>query len=790
MIPVASILEAVINPAELPGLLLWLDASDVRNGTNPADGGRVGRWHDKSGNGQDMLQASAGDQPQWLAEGITRLDGVMMPLVRFDSDWLEGGALRESVGNVHAVVVSRRTDDQLGGFIYQRLLSTSTGDDSIDYYPPDWTLLSPYDNSGKSLPYDPDIREYKNGTGTRAINGMSIGRNAATGDSRYSGDIAEVLIFNDIIGLEDMENLRTYLDRKWISGPLLEGTYFSEIQGTETTSHGAVIRARIKVDADALTVCWGDADYGESLGAWPGRHAMSGVSADDALSVPVSGLKPSTVYHYRFFFEESGTGNILSSDSYTFQTRGPVGAIRWDAWTGDLDNVGRAVETALGPPQYHDRLPFFGVEMSQGVVQVRATTQAIIDKEIAFAHAAGLDYWAYVTYDEHANLSLARKLHQSSQHALDMNFCIIHEGTRVGAGGMAAWPDRIVRYIGFFEESNYQTVMAGRPLYFCLNPQNMVGSGNFASWQEAAEAIQQLRSAVMDAGMPNPYLVVMHANVNNARQYMQDLGFDAVSNYAPNGSDSMAPYSTLAGIAEAWWDSARATGAKVIPPVGAGWDRRPRVENPVPWETYQVPGVGLDKYYERPTPTELGAHLQTALNWSRDNPSASEADTVLIYAWNEIDEGGWIVPTLLERYAHLEAIQTALGHPLDPDRDGMSDLWEVWHFDHPDFSSRETDPDADGSSDWFEYQVDTDPWDASSLLAISSFTIADGHVCLEWKGGVAARQVLETRSVLTGPDGTWKPLITIDPPTPVTNTYEDPLGDATSRFYRLRAARP
>jgi hypothetical protein len=36
-----------------------------------------------------------------------------------------------------------------------------------------------------------------------------------------------------------------------------------------------------------------------------------------------------------------------------------VGAIRWDAWHGELSEVGKAVEKTLSPPKYHFRLPWF-----------------------------------------------------------------------------------------------------------------------------------------------------------------------------------------------------------------------------------------------------------------------------------------------------------------------------------------------------------------------------------------------------------------------------------------------
>jgi hypothetical protein len=44
---------------------------------------------------------------------------------------------------------------------------------------------------------------------------------------------------------------------------------------------------------------------------------------------------------------------------------------------------------------------------------------------------------------------------------------------------------------------------------------------------------------------------------------------------------------------------------------------------------------------------ELANHLADALDWtSRNRASAAPVNAVLIYAWNENDEGGWLVPTL------------------------------------------------------------------------------------------------------------------------------------------------
>ena len=48
------------------------------------------------------------------------------------------------------------------------------------------------------------------------------------------------------------------------------------------------------------------------------------------------------------------------------------------------------------------------------------------------------------------------------------------------------------------------------------------------------------------------------------------------------------------------------------------------------------------------------------MTWVRSNREVAEAQTIMIYAWNESDEGGWLVPTKTEGTARLDAIREAL----------------------------------------------------------------------------------------------------------------------------------
>ena len=137
-----------------------------------------------------------------------------------------------------------------------------------------------------------------------------------------------------------------------------------------------------------------------------------------------------------------------------------VGAIRWDAWHGDRGVPGRAVQSALGSKEWRYRLPFFAQALSDDAVHIDGISQEVMDREIAYANAGGLDYWGFVTYNEDDAMSLAFKLYLSSTHRPDINFCQVTELVR--------WrdPKFVKRLVTLLNEPGYQKVLDNRPLLY------------------------------------------------------------------------------------------------------------------------------------------------------------------------------------------------------------------------------------------------------------------------------------------------------------------------------------
>ena len=97
-------------------------------------------------------------------------------------------------------------------------------------------------------------------------------------------------------------------------------------------------------------------------------------------------------------------------------------------------------------------------------------------------------------------------------------------------------------------------------------------------------------------------------------------------------------------------------------PSSAGWDTRPRNERPPPWlkdefkaEPDPTPPAQQKPLLDgvTPTPDELAAHVCEAVKWAGIEAvkwagihrERNPANTIIIYAWNEHDEGGWLQPT-------------------------------------------------------------------------------------------------------------------------------------------------
>jgi len=204
--------------------------------------------------------------------------------------------------------------------------------------------------------------------------------------------------------------------------------------------------------------------------------------------------------------------------------------------------------------------------------------------------------------------------------------------------------------LALLKEPGYQTVLDGRPLVYA-----------FCGEKFPFERFAELRAAASDAGI-DPYFVYMGWSPASDFKRVSPKGFDAVSNYARCGEQP--DFADLVeSVEQHYWQNAANAGVPYVPMVTSGWDKRPRKDNPVSWEkdaAYHTQEV----WPSTATPAEIAAHLERAISFVKSHPDTCEANAIIIYAWNEYDEGGWIAPTRGANgepdASRLDAIQSVL----------------------------------------------------------------------------------------------------------------------------------
>lgn len=308
--------------------------------------------------------------------------------------------------------------------------------------------------------------------------------------------------------------------------------------------------------------------------------------------------------------------------------RPTVGVIRWDAFHGE-GGVTAAVEKSLGPARYHQRAPFFTEVTGKDQLSINGGSDEVMQQEIAYAAEAGV-YWAFLTYPWQGNLasSLRRFLEHPDRDRVDFTLIL-------GEHALVQDWDRFYRQT--LEKAcampNYHTVLEGRPLI------------HFFKYIPPKERLDEIRTLVKQKTGKDPYLVfLMHGVPKSKWPELQALGFDASTKYAQFPYQPKMTYAAFDQQVRRDWQSWVKAEYQHSPLLSAGWDNRPRYYNPVPW----IPKSEkmLSRYAETPTPEELAAHVKAGMDFVYRNPEFCEAQDLLMYAWNEHDEGGWLCPTL------------------------------------------------------------------------------------------------------------------------------------------------
>jgi hypothetical protein len=235
------------SPLSIPGLALWLDASDAStlfqasDGTTPAtaDGDVVGYWGDKSGSGRHVTQGTTANKPtlqtaEQNGRNVVQFDGNDYLLRSVTgSDILSANAAHFVVVMKQSGAGTQNTVISWDGSGANRLNIHSTYEDVFYFDIPDAARVAAaqpggWDNVQHILECVRDnttsiIRvdgtDLINSTSAGSLNvvpagNVSIG-SAPSASQPLTGNVAELLLFKTVPTANEQLSIRAYLKAKW-----------------------------------------------------------------------------------------------------------------------------------------------------------------------------------------------------------------------------------------------------------------------------------------------------------------------------------------------------------------------------------------------------------------------------------------------------------------------------------------------------------------------------------------------------------------------------------------------
>ncbi|MGM0490773.1 MAG: glycoside hydrolase family 99-like domain-containing protein [Planctomycetota bacterium] len=327
------------------------------------------------------------------------------------------------------------------------------------------------------------------------------------------------------------------------------------------------------------------------------------------------------------------------------ERRAMLGAYYFGGWSGHTHHV-----TDLLRTEYADRQPVWGWE----------TNSVNIVQQIDYCADHGMAFWSFCWYypegeDKATPLNHGLDLYLEAPNRERLKFCLLvanHGGFRIGPND---WNACCERWVELFQQPTHLRV-DGKPLITFFLPGEIWEA--FDSVQGVRKALDSLRAKAKEAGLPG----VTVAACTGPSRYLNDLknaGFDVLTGYNYNltwkdGAGSR-PFKTLIdGNAEIFDRMAKQTPLPYIPAVMAGWDRRP-------WEQGKLPPEKLSGWYPDRSPKQVEEFVRLGVRWLDEHPNkATPQRLLLIYAWNELGEGGYLTPTAADGTDYLEAVERAI----------------------------------------------------------------------------------------------------------------------------------
>lgn len=227
-------------------LALWLDAEDAASIT--LNGSTVSQWNDKSGNGRNVAQTTAANQPNYTASGLN--GRPIVDFVRARSTWLQTGSFPTTgisaigiatvtrwtttgttTNEIQILIDNNHNGNPAQGFVWQDRpdltnkpltaahlpIVTNGAEDTAQTGDGTWKIISTrFISGGNDFLYVNGGAERSNSNGGTFNLQSTLRLGGGVINTRsFDGEMAELVITSADLSTTDRERLEGYLAWKW-----------------------------------------------------------------------------------------------------------------------------------------------------------------------------------------------------------------------------------------------------------------------------------------------------------------------------------------------------------------------------------------------------------------------------------------------------------------------------------------------------------------------------------------------------------------------------------------------
>lgn len=313
-----------------------------------------------------------------------------------------------------------------------------------------------------------------------------------------------------------------------------------------------------------------------------------------------------------------------------------VGAYYFDGWAGRNVHADDANEPwAKNAPTHLTRRMVEEFPEREPVWGWSDDSLTIMERQIDLAADNGVDFFLFCWYwrdnkgpineeairndPKHTSLQLYLKARNKDR----VKFALLianHVGGEIL--GEENWKSATEHMMPYFSDQQHVRVDE-KPLIVLFDPRGAT-EGDLSAMQRSATA----------GGLPG--LTIAGCN---ASPEQTGITHRTHYNVVPGYRAGTVPqqYDTLMNTTKEQWRGTKQQ--PYIPQLTVGWDKRP-------WEGPQGLNQVEGWYYPDRTPQQFKKFLEDAITWMDEHPNETTKERIaLVYAWNELGEGGYLVPT-------------------------------------------------------------------------------------------------------------------------------------------------